>query len=114
MAFHCTIGAIPSKTNGLVLGWSSLHGGIGDVDLFCPVRAMSHNICSTVKYLLPLRCIMFLVLNLVCLCFNVAECNLRAISAQSEISCIFNADDYLKSPQVALIAGGGRLMGNGD
>ena len=76
-----------------------------DVDLSCPFQAMNLNICSTVKYLLPPRRARFLVLNLVRLCSNFAECNPRAISAQSRggilkfpffRNCIFNANNYLK------------------
>ncbi len=78
-----------------------------DVDLSCPFWAMGHNICSTVKYLLPPRRARFLALNLVRLCSNFAECSPRAISAQSHGGILkfpffrkllyFNAKNYLKS-----------------
>ncbi len=76
-----------AKSNTTTEPWSctrgsSLHGGMEDVDLSCLFRAMSHNICSNLKYLLPHWHARFLVQNFVRLCSIFAGCSPIAISAQ--------------------------------
>ncbi len=63
----------PSQTHDPISGWSPLPVTAWDGKLSCLLRAISHTICTTVKYQPISRRARFLILNLIRFTYNLAE-----------------------------------------